>query len=56
MKIGDKVHRKWKPKFNNGIVTHLLGDKVMVKWYFDNRVPINILEERRHLKVIDESR
>ena len=54
MKIGDKVVRKWKPSFDDGRVMHIFGDKVLVKWYFANKVPVNILEEAKHLKVVNE--
>ena len=55
MKVGDKVIRKWKPALGPGIILHVLGDKICVKWYGSGKPKI-IFEEPKHLKVIHENR
>ena len=55
MKAGDRVTRKWKPKYGTGEVLHVLGDKIVVKWFGLDR-PKVIIESPKHLKVIDGSR
>jgi hypothetical protein len=55
MKTGDKVTRKWKPQYGSGEVLHILGDKIVVKWYGFDR-PKVIVESPKYLKVIDEGR
>lgn len=55
MKAGDRVTRKWKPQYGTGEVLHVLGDKIIVKWFGLDR-PKVIIESPKHLKVIDESR
>lgn len=55
MKIGDKVTRKWRPALGEGEVVHLMGESVVVKWR-KNGIPKVEFEERKYLKVVDESR
>lgn len=55
MKVGDMVKRKWKPQYGNGEILHILGDKIVVKWFGLSRPKI-IIESPKYLKVLDESR
>ena len=54
MKIGDKVTRKWRPALGEGIITHLLGDKAVVKFFLGG-IPTMEIESLKHLKVVNES-
>jgi ribosomal protein L21E len=51
MKSGDLVLRKWKPKYGTGIVLHVLGETIVVKWILDERPKI-IFEKEKHLKKV----
>ena len=53
-KIGDKVIRKWRPHYGNGVITHILGDKIVVTWYGDE-VPRVEFEEVKYLKAINNN-
>ena len=53
--IGDKVTRKWKPRLGEGIVTHVLGDKIVVTWY-GTETPIIEFEEVKNLKAFKKGK
>tara|TARA_B100000287_G_scaffold412392_1_gene442801 strand:- start:135 stop:290 length:156 start_codon:yes stop_codon:yes gene_type:complete len=51
MKPGDKVLRKWKPKYGEGKVVHVLGETIVVLWT-GTGVPKIEFEEKKYLKLI----
>ena len=55
LKIGDKVERRWRPALGQGVVTHILGDKIVVTWYGLEKPTIEI-EEVKYLRVLNGSR
>ena len=55
LKIGDKVERRWKPALGHGIITHILGNKIVVTWYGPEK-PIVEFEQAKYLRVLNESR
>ena len=52
MKTGDKVKRLWKPALGTGVVMHILGDKIVVKWSANHERPRIEIEEAKYLKTI----
>ncbi len=55
LKIGDKVERRWKPALGHGVITHILGNKIVVTWYGPEK-PIVEFEQAKYLRVLNESR
>ena len=53
MKPGDLVTRKWKPEYGTGTILHIVGNKIAVKWFLNDR-PKVIFEEVKYLKKINE--
>lgn len=53
LKIGDKVTRLWKPALGEGVVTHVLGDKVVV-CFGGIRSKTVLFENEKYLRVVDE--
>jgi hypothetical protein len=51
MKTGDRVKRKWKPSLGEGVILHILGEKICVKWY-GPQVPKISFEVSKNLKEI----
>ena len=50
--IGETVTRKWKPEYGQGTILHMLGDKVAVRWYSEQKEPFVSIEEVRYLKAV----
>ncbi len=55
MKVGDKVRRKWRPQYGDGVIIHKLGETFVVKWY-GKKKPFIELEVENHLRLISENR